>query len=46
LIYRSEELPESRVYNILDLPDIKRLLAKKDLGRLHATGWLENAVFF
>jgi len=42
LIYRSEEMPESRVYNILDLPDIKRLLAKKDLGRLHATGWLEN----
>jgi len=46
LIYRSEEMPESRVYNILDLLDIKRLLAKKDLGRLHATGRLENAVFF
>ncbi len=46
LIYRSEETRESQVYNILDLPDIKRLLANKDLGRLHATGWLENAVFF
>jgi len=46
LIYRSEEMRESRVYNILDLPDIKRLLENKDLGRLHASGWLENAVFF
>jgi predicted ATPase len=46
LIYRSEETRESKVYNILDLPDIKRLLTRKDLGRLHATGWLENAVFF
>jgi len=46
LIYRSEESRESRIYKILDLPDIKRLLKGKDLGRLHASGWLENAVFF
>ena len=46
LIYRSEEMRESRVYNTLDLPDIKRLLENKELGRLHASGWLENAVFF
>ncbi len=46
LIYRGEEARASRVYNILDLPDIKRLLKGKDLGRLHASGWLEHAVFF
>jgi predicted ATPase len=44
LIVRNEETHESEVHKILDLPDIKRILARKDLGRLHASGWLENAV--
>jgi predicted ATPase len=46
LIYRSESKRESGVYKVVDLPDIQRLLARKDLGQLHTSGWLENAVFF
>lgn len=44
LMVRNEQTRESEIYKIMDLPDIKRLLARKDLGRLHASGWLENAV--
>lgn len=46
LIVRNETTRASEIYRILDLPDIKQVLARKDLGRLHASGWLENAVFF
>jgi len=46
LIVRNEQTRESEIYRILDLPDIKRVLERKDLGRLHASGWLESAVYF
>lgn len=46
LIVRNEETRESEIHEILDLPGIRRILERKDLGRLHASGWLENAVSF
>ncbi len=46
LVYRNEHAPDSRLRRIMDLPDAARVLAGHDLGRLHATGWLEDAAVF
>ncbi|ACY16591.1 AAA family ATPase [Haliangium ochraceum] len=46
LIHRDERRADSRVCRIVDLPDIQRILASQDLGRLHAAGWLEDAAVF
>lgn len=46
LVYRTENAPDSRIRRILELPDIERVLKTQDIGRLHATGWLEDMVFF
>jgi predicted ATPase len=46
LIYRTESAPDSRIRRIADLPDIENILAKQDLGRLLASGWLEDAAIF
>lgn len=43
LTYRSEGASGARIRRILDLPDVERVLASQDLGRLHASGWLEDA---
>ncbi len=31
---------------LAELPDAERLRRDQGLGRLHASGWLEDAVFF
>lgn len=41
LIVRESE--ESRIVRIADLPEITRVLETEDLGRLFASGWLEDA---
>jgi predicted ATPase len=46
LVYRTEAAPDSRVRRIADLPDIESVLATQDLGRLFASGWLEDAAAF
>lgn len=46
LIYRLPDQPDARIRRILDIPDAARLLEKGELGALHASGWMENAVFF
>jgi predicted ATPase len=45
LVYRHDG-SGSRVRKIVDLPDLREILKTQDLGRLHATGWLENAAIF
>ncbi len=45
LVYRHDG-SDSRVRKIADLPDLREILKTQDLGRLHATGWLENAAIF
>ena len=45
LVYR-HDASGSRVRKIADLPDLREILKTQDLGRLHATGWLENAAIF
>jgi predicted ATPase len=46
LVYRTESAPDSRIRRIAELPDIDSVLAKQDLGRLLASGWLETAAVF
>lgn len=46
LVYRSEASPYSKVRRIMDLPGIAEVLDRQDLGRLHATGWLEDVAEF
>ncbi|MBK8262771.1 MAG: AAA family ATPase [Nannocystis sp.] len=45
LVYRHDS-SGSRVRKIADLPNLREILKTQDLGRLHATGWLENAAIF
>ncbi len=44
LLYRREHEDASEAIRIVDLPDVRRILESQDLGRLFATGWLEDAV--
>jgi predicted ATPase len=46
LIYRLQGTSDARIKRILDIPDAHRVLEKEDLARLHAYGWLEDAVSF
>lgn len=44
LLYRREHEDASEAIRIVDLPDVRRILESQDLGRLFATGWLEDSV--
>lgn len=44
LVYRLSGQPGARIKRIMDLPDIARILKTQDLARLHAAGWMEDAV--
>ncbi|MGL4551595.1 MAG: AAA family ATPase [Gemmataceae bacterium] len=46
LVYRLPHQPEARVKRILELPDAERLIKSQSASRLHASGWLEDAVAF
>jgi predicted ATPase len=46
LVYRLLEHNEAWIKRILDIPDAKRVIEEQDLARLHASGWLEDAVAF
>ena len=46
VVYRLEGEKEGRICRIMDIPDAKKVLETQTLGRLHESGWLENAVAF
>lgn len=46
LTYRLRGKSEAQVKRILDIPEARRLLENQGVARLHASGWLENAVEF
>jgi predicted ATPase len=46
LIYRLPDNNEGRIIRIRDIPGADDVIATQDLAKLHATGWLEDAVFF
>lgn len=46
VVYRLEGEKEGRICRIMDIPAAKQVLESQTLGRLHESGWLENAVAF
>jgi predicted ATPase len=46
LVYRLPDHHEARIKALLDIPGAATVLRRQDLARLHASGWMENAVFF
>lgn len=46
LAYRLEGSTQSRLKRVVELGDAMRVLEQQDLGRLHASGWLEDAAAF
>lgn len=46
LVYRLSDQAGARIKRILDIPEAARLIEKQDFARLHASGWLEDAVAF
>lgn len=44
--YRLPATPDTRLRRVMELPDAERLLTTQDLGRLFASGWLEDAAVF
>lgn len=46
VVYRLEGEKEGRICRIMDIPAAKQVLETQNLGRLHESGWLENAVAF
>jgi predicted ATPase len=46
LIYRLTDHSDARIQRIIDIPDARNILEKKNLAGLHASGWLETVVGF
>jgi predicted ATPase len=46
LTYRLKGQTDARIRRIMDIPDIRRIIERQDLGRLHESGWFENVVAF
>ncbi len=46
LVYRLEGATEAKITRIVDIPGANEVLETQNLGRLHESGWLENAVQF
>lgn len=46
LVYRAPDRPCSIVRRVADLPHVVKLREEQTLGRLHASGWFEDVVYF
>lgn len=46
LVYRFPDSPEARIKRIVDMPEIREILERQDLARLHESGWFEDAMYF
>lgn len=46
VIYRLPGHQEGGIRRIVDIPNARAVLQRQDIGRLHASGWLEDAVAF
>ncbi|HBB31468.1 MAG TPA: ATPase [Cyanobacteria bacterium UBA8803] len=46
LTYRLENKPDAQIKRIMDIPQVRQVIAEEDLARLHESGWLEDAVEF
>lgn len=43
LTYRLDDQPDTRIKKLFDLPNARSLIESQDIGRLHESGWLEDA---
>ncbi len=46
VVYRGEESADAIIRPVTDLPRVKKLRKSQGLGRLHASGWMENMLAF
>ncbi|HEU4451985.1 MAG TPA: AAA family ATPase [Longimicrobium sp.] len=44
--YRLENAESTSLARLMDLPDAERIISEQGLARLHASGWIEDAVEF
>jgi len=44
--YRLEDTESTSLARLMDLPDAERIISEQGLARLHASGWIEDAVEF
>jgi predicted ATPase len=44
--YRLENTESTSLARLMDLPDAERVISEQGLARLHASGWIEDAVEF
>ena len=44
VVYRHEGRPEAQITRVKDIPYVDEVLARKDLGRLFESGWLEDSL--
>jgi AAA15 family ATPase/GTPase len=44
--YRLENTESTSLARLMDLPDAERIISEQGLARLHASGWIEDAVEF
>ncbi len=46
LVHRFPDSPEARIKRIVDMPEIREILERQDLARLHESGWFEDVMYF
>ncbi|MCP4692275.1 MAG: AAA family ATPase [Desulfobacterales bacterium] len=46
LVYRLPRSADARIKRIVEMPEIRKILERQDLARLHESGWFEDAMFF
>ncbi len=46
LVYRLPDSPEARIKKIIEMPEIREIMEREDLSRLHESGWFEDALYF
>ena len=46
VVCRLEDTPDAIIRPVAELPNVRELRQDQGLGRLHESGWMENALFF
>ncbi|HSN98805.1 MAG TPA: AAA family ATPase [Candidatus Nanopelagicales bacterium] len=46
LAFRREGMPSQELVRLMELPHAREVLESQNISRLHATGWLEDAIAF
>jgi AAA15 family ATPase/GTPase len=46
VVYRTADTSVSQITNLTELPNAETLRSKQELGSLHSSGWIEDALMF